>query len=450
MKLKHISIMALVLLAACGGRLSNDEPAPDQLGTTSQALAQPGTVIGISAGQYTAFAVRGIPQEPAGARVTYSAGTEGDGVLGNGVNNPLGTISTPVSIGTTGCITENCFVAIASGNCHTIAMTNGGGLFAWGCNSQAQLGTNDTTDRLTPVQVVPNGSGIVTIGAGGNSSYYSTATAVMAAGQNDHCQIGNGTCGGFSGFTPVSISHGLPLEQISSSGLHTVVLDKNLSVIAWGKNNKGQASANGQGSGDIPSPELLFDSCSGRLSGQPPDMVATSAETTYWSGSLSNGACSGVGVVRSWGGNSQGQLGNGGTDTLAHGVTTTLQPVGNLTGDFFSGLVASQYSAYAIWKYDFAIAGQTPDHKAHLYVVGADPQGQLGRGNQTNVSTWTSLTGVMGPSGDAYALVAGFDAAYYADRTLANGAVFATGGDAFGQLGIGAMVPSTLFTTTDF
>ena len=44
-------------------------------------------------------------------------------------------------------------VALAAGYAHTCALLSGGGFECWGDNSNGQLGTGDTIDRLSPTGV---------------------------------------------------------------------------------------------------------------------------------------------------------------------------------------------------------------------------------------------------------------------------------------------------------
>lgn len=45
--------------------------------------------------------------------------------------------------------------AIAAGGDHSMAVTVGGALLAFGANKHGQLGTGDTLDRMVPIEVSP-------------------------------------------------------------------------------------------------------------------------------------------------------------------------------------------------------------------------------------------------------------------------------------------------------
>ena len=50
-------------------------------------------------------------------------------------------------------------IALSAGDQHACALLNGGAVECWGLNSNGQLGTGDSTNRLTPTAVVGLGSG---------------------------------------------------------------------------------------------------------------------------------------------------------------------------------------------------------------------------------------------------------------------------------------------------
>ena len=72
---------------------------------------------------------------------------------------------------------------VAAGSSDTVALKSDGTVWAWGYNSDGQLGDGTTFDRLTPVQVLgPGGTG-----------YLTGVTAIAAGGSHTAAVKGDGT-----------------------------------------------------------------------------------------------------------------------------------------------------------------------------------------------------------------------------------------------------------------
>jgi alpha-tubulin suppressor-like RCC1 family protein len=83
-------------------------------------------------------------------------------------------------------------ISVACGENHCLAMTVGGNVYSWGENGQGQLGLSDTTNRLRPEQIKALRSmGAVKISAGRNHSLViSQGGLLLAFGSNNHGQCG--------------------------------------------------------------------------------------------------------------------------------------------------------------------------------------------------------------------------------------------------------------------
>ena len=103
---------------------------------------------------------------------------------------------------------------VVAGHSHSLALMSDGTVWAWGLNATGQLGDGTTTDRFTPVQVRgENGvsylTGVTAISAGWNHSLaLRDDGTVWAWGNNSQGQIGDGTTTNRS--TPVLVI-GLPV-----------------------------------------------------------------------------------------------------------------------------------------------------------------------------------------------------------------------------------------------
>jgi prepilin-type N-terminal cleavage/methylation domain-containing protein len=135
----------------------------------------------------------------------------GDNTYGQlGINNTTQQL-TPVQVlgtGGTGYLTG--VSKVASGWLHTCAVKIDGTAWCWGYNSYGRLGINNTSDQYTPVQVLGvGGSGYLTsvsqisAGSGHTCAVKSDGTAAWCWGYNGSGQIGNNTT--TSQYTPVQV-----------------------------------------------------------------------------------------------------------------------------------------------------------------------------------------------------------------------------------------------------
>jgi alpha-tubulin suppressor-like RCC1 family protein len=179
--------------------------------------------------------------------------------------------------------------AIAAGHDHTCALTGAGGVKCWGYNYFGALGDGTTVDRWAPVDVAGLSSGVTAIAAG-----FGQSCAVMGAG-------GVKCWGSVAGdrLTPVDVP-GLSsgVRAIATAGSHSCALMRAGGVKCWGRNNFGQL-----GDGTL------------TARGTPVDVVGLGRNV----GAIATGtgtSCALVvrtRIVRCWGLNDHGQLGDGTT-----------------------------------------------------------------------------------------------------------------------------------------
>ena len=138
--------------------------------------------------------------------------------------------------------------AIAAGNQHTLARKSDGTVLAWGYNAYGQLGDGTTTNRSSVVQVMASASvplgGVSAIAAGGYHSFVLKSDGmVWAWGDNTNGQLGDGTTTNRSYPVQVMASAGVGLDGVttmSGGSDYSLVLKSDGTVWAWGRNAYGQ------------------------------------------------------------------------------------------------------------------------------------------------------------------------------------------------------------------
>lgn len=162
-------------------------------------------------------------------------GQIGNGQGGNGTDSV--NVSSPVQIGS-----ETTWLRAAAGYGATLAIKTDGTLWAWGWNSDGQLGQGDIISRSSPVQV---GSATnwayptVSWGSSGDTcTCVTTGNSLFIWGYNGYGQVGDGTTTNRSLVTQVG---GLTNWAKSDCRDASVVAYKtNGTLWTWGFNSKGQ------------------------------------------------------------------------------------------------------------------------------------------------------------------------------------------------------------------
>jgi alpha-tubulin suppressor-like RCC1 family protein len=144
-------------------------------------------------------------------------------------------------------------------------------------------------------------------------------TTLRAWGNNYEGQLGDETNGN-NRTRPVKVRglRGAKVEEIAAGQMHTLALEEDGTVLAWGYNRDGEL---GDGTNqDNPAPVQVkdFRDPSGRLSG----VRAVAA------GSVHSLALKEDGTVWAWGANDVGQLGNGTEGNQPLGINTPLEVKG--------------------------------------------------------------------------------------------------------------------------
>jgi alpha-tubulin suppressor-like RCC1 family protein len=283
----------------------------------------------------------------------HSLAIKSDGTVwawGLGFYGELGTGNTNIQYSPVRITTLSNAVAIAAGTFHSLVLTTDN-LYAFGYNAMGQLGDNTQINRSSPV-VVAHGDGVYyynvqAIEAGFYHSLALQGGRVYGWGYNAQGAVGDGTT--TERHVPTLVSTLYNVTAISAGcSFHSLALDDEGDVWAWGYNAYGQLGLNST------SNEAYPQGVPG-LSG-----VTAISAGTYHSLALISGD------VYSWGYNAYGQLGNGSnTDSHSPIQVTSLSGVQAIEGGgYFS--MASQFMPTSVQAW------------------GADSLGQLGFGSTTD------------------------------------------------------------------
>ena len=321
------------------------------------------------------------------------------GLNTNGQLGTNGTVSrsSPVQIGI-----GSSWNSVTAGLTHAHAIKNDGTLWSWGLNTAGRLGLNDVIARSSPVQV--GTSSWSQVSAGGSHSIAISGFRLYAWGLNSGGSVGiNDTIDRSS---PVQV--GTSSWAVVSAGLsHSAVIDITGKLFVFGRNTFGQL-----GTGDT-------------LNRSSPVQVGTSSWSTVSAGG-SHVAGISLGLVYVWGGGTAGRIGV--NDTISRSSPTQVGT--SLWTQVNSG-----------FDHIFAIAN---DMVNNLYGWGAGATGILGINSAINRSSPVQVGNailIAARSSPAqigtdtnWSVVTAIDSASFAIKT--NGTFYSWGDNTNGKLGL--------------
>jgi alpha-tubulin suppressor-like RCC1 family protein len=163
----------------------------------------------------------------------WAWGNNSNGQLGN--NTWGNSVSTPVSV--LGAIKTFCH--IAGGNSQSVAIDKNGQAWGWGFNSSGANGDGGGSDNLTPVSVLGQKKTFCKIASGnGVSLSIDNYGRLWAWGFNGNVQIGD--LSSIPKRTPVRVCNNKTFCEVKGGNNHVLAIEKNGQVWAWGNNSLGQ------------------------------------------------------------------------------------------------------------------------------------------------------------------------------------------------------------------
>ncbi|TFW25756.1 RCC1 domain-containing protein [Duganella callida] len=269
-----------------------------------------------------------------------------NGQLGDGSNNDS---PVPKQIGS-----DKTWTFVAAGKRHVAALKTGTGttpvtaLYTWGSNANGQLGDGTTIDKNKPtlVSTGTTATSWLAVAVGDNHTVaIQKDQTLWAWGDNSAGQIGNGATSSTAVSAPVQIGTA-QWVLVAAGSMHTLAIKSDNTLWAWGQGGDGQVGNNGQGVVTAPV-QIGTNNNWARVAGGVSHSVGVQNDGTLWA----------------WGSNAEGQLGTGGTDSLF--------PV--------------QVGTLNTWKAVSAGAAHTAAMNADntLWTWGRNADGQLGNGSNT-------------------------------------------------------------------
>ncbi len=391
-------------------------------GTTTQRNAPVASIVGMP----TALVAGGNHSLALDANGrAYAWGPGGDGQIGDGSTS---NANTPVGVSTSGVLSGKSLISVAGGDWYSLALDSAGVIYAWGQNTNGQLGDNSTTSRDEPVVVTTAGTPmagktIVAIAAGGGHSLaLDTDGQVYAWGSNSWGQLGYGVAPDSS--VPVAVdTAGTPMAgkkiiAIAAGSSHSLAMDADGRLYAWGNGSDGRL---GDGASTQRTKPVAVVTA-----GTPMDGKAIAAISAGDDFSL---ALDAAGDAYAWGSGSSGQLGRGSITSSNVPVAVTKAGT-SLAGKTIASVSAGSYHALAL----------ATDGTVHAWGNGGN--GRLGNGGtvQSNLAVAVTAAGTPMESKTIAAIGAGNSHSLAIDT---DGITYTWGQGSWGRLGDGAAADAT-------
>jgi alpha-tubulin suppressor-like RCC1 family protein len=235
------------------------------------------------------------------------------GRLGNGVTT--GNRSTPVTTFAGGTNWKQ----VSGGSAHTAAIKTDGTLWTWGQGLNGQLGTAVTTSSIsTPVTTFSGGTDWKQVSSGGNhTAAIKTDGTLWIWGTGYSGQLGTNDVTDRT--TPVTtFAGGTNWKQVSGGSTHTAAIKTDGTLWTWGQGGNGQLGKFAFGTNKL-TPITTFaggTNWADTATTEPDELYTLSAGTSHTAAIKTDG------TLWTWGGGSSGRLGNAVTTSVSTPVTT--------------------------------------------------------------------------------------------------------------------------------
>jgi alpha-tubulin suppressor-like RCC1 family protein len=135
--------------------------------------------------------------------------------------------------------------SISGGEFHNLALKTDGTMWSWGRNTYGQVGDNTTTNKSSPVQI-----GALTTWLKVSAGFYHTVAVktdgtLWSWGYNGRGELGDGTTTDKS--SPVQVGSLTNWSSVSASNYHSLAIKTDGTMWAWGYNSFGSTGILGVG-----------------------------------------------------------------------------------------------------------------------------------------------------------------------------------------------------------
>ncbi len=301
---------------------------------------------------------------------------------------------------------------ISAGGQHNCSIKNvDGSLWCWGNNENGQLGNSTTTTASSPRSISSESWQTVVTGDE-HSCGIDENSALYCWGKNDAGQVGNGTT--ITQEEPVAISTNADWRDISLGTNHSCAIKDDNTLWCWGSNTSLQL---GHSTTNNRRPSLLSKT-------NADESIVTEKWRVTTSGNSHTCAIKNTdSSLWCWGGNGNGQLGQGTTSALI------AEPTALAVGSRWLSIAASGNHSCAIRENDNS-----------LWCWGGNEAGQVGNGSNEDVTTPTLISSTT--AWNAIGLGTDHSCGIKKDNSLLT--LWCWGGNSESQLGDGTTAPSNI------
>jgi len=220
-------------------------------------------------------------------------GGNSQGELGVGIAAKITQSSTPKNA----VLLSNMTVKrLVSGRQHLCGMTNNDPLVCWGWNDLGQLGLTDTNPRYIPTPVTAAGTGLKQLAAGYGHTCVTRTNDTLCWGDNSKGQLGDGTT--TSSSIPVTVSALSGVTALTLGKEHSCATLATNAAFCWGSRQAGQTA------------QTIDQTVVDKV---PVAVASLTVKHSLSAGDFHTCSIGEGGIVKCWGKNDLGQLGDGTT-----------------------------------------------------------------------------------------------------------------------------------------